>query len=381
MALKIAIIGGSVGGLFAAVLLDRAGFDVQVHERSRAGHGGRGAGLVAQHAVFRLLREIGCEHVARVGVTARERIFLDRDGSVAHRVQTPQTQISWDLLWASLRRALPEGRYANGRVAEAVRQGPTEASVRFADGTTVSADLVIAADGLGSVLRGAVAGAAARPVYAGYAAWRGLVPETALVDEASMLSERFAFYQTPGSQTLGYLVPGADGSVKAGHRRYNWVWYRPADGEAALAAALTDRDGRRHDHSLPPGAMSDPAVDRLRRDAARLLPPAFARVIGAEPVPFVQAIHDLRSPRMVSGRIALLGDAAFVARPHTAMGVAKAAADAMALRDRLVGQADPVAALALYEQDRFEENDAIVSRGIRLGQSLQPAVPEGRSAG
>ena len=70
MALKIAIIGGSLGGLFAAVLLDRAGFDVRVFERSLTGLDGRGAGLVAQRPVFRLLREIGCNHVARIGVTA-----------------------------------------------------------------------------------------------------------------------------------------------------------------------------------------------------------------------------------------------------------------------------------------------------------------------
>lgn len=193
-----------------------------------------------------------------------------------------------------------------------------------------------------------------------------------------MLSERFAFCEMPGSQALGYLVPGADGSVRAGQRRYNWVWYRPAEGQAGLAAALTDRDGRRHAHSLPPGAMSGPAVDRLRADAARLLPPAFARVIRAELAPFVQAIYDLRSPRMVAGRIALLGDAAFVARPHTAMGVAKAAADAMALRDRLAMHLDPVAALAGYDRDRREEDDAMVTIGIRLGHSLQPAVLEGR---
>jgi 2-polyprenyl-6-methoxyphenol hydroxylase-like FAD-dependent oxidoreductase len=71
-ALRIRIVGGSLGGLFAAVLLRAQGHEVRIYERSASGLAGRGAGLVAQPELFAILRAIGCEHVARVGVVARE---------------------------------------------------------------------------------------------------------------------------------------------------------------------------------------------------------------------------------------------------------------------------------------------------------------------
>src|SRR6266404_707051 len=63
--LKIAIAGGSLGGLFAAALLHAAGHEVTVFERSKHGLEGRGAGLVGQREIFAILRAVGCEHVAR----------------------------------------------------------------------------------------------------------------------------------------------------------------------------------------------------------------------------------------------------------------------------------------------------------------------------
>ncbi|MFP3787317.1 2-polyprenyl-6-methoxyphenol hydroxylase, partial [Burkholderia sp. SIMBA_024] len=78
--------------------------------------------------------------------------------------------------------------------------------------------------------------------YAGYVAWRGLLPENKLPPGASILLDRFAFYVKSGVHILGYLVPGPKGETTPGQRRYNWVWYRPIN-EAGLASTLTDRDG------------------------------------------------------------------------------------------------------------------------------------------
>ncbi|MDR6952070.1 2-polyprenyl-6-methoxyphenol hydroxylase-like FAD-dependent oxidoreductase [Ancylobacter sp. 3268] len=368
--MRIVIAGGSVGGLFAAELLRRAGHDVTIYERSSSGLEGRGAGLVAQQEVFAMLREAGVEHVARFGVEARERIVLDRAGAIVHRQATPQTQLSWDRLFRVFRERVPEGSYVGGRAVTGVTQEAGRALVHLADGTTQAADLVIAADGLGSTLRAAVAGPGARPAYAGYVAWRGLVPETAVPAEAAaVLFERFAFYDMPGAQALGYLVPGPDGAIAPGRRRYNWVWYRRSTPEQ-LAEVLTDADGQPHDFSLAPGQMRPEAAEALRADALRLLPPAFAAAVEAEPRPFVQAIFDYAAPRLVAGRLVLIGDAAFVARPHTAMGVAKAAGDAFALRDALAGARELPAALAAFERARLEHGRAVVAYGRRLGASL-----------
>ncbi|MBB6252068.1 FAD-dependent monooxygenase [Nitrospirillum iridis] len=368
--LRIRIVGGSLGGLFAAALLRQDGHDVRVYERSIGGLGGRGAGLVSQRELFALLRAVGCEHVAHIGVVARERIFLDRDGGIAERHATPQTQISWDHLYRTIREKLRDDDYRLGRPVRAVFQDADGARLSFADGGQEEADLVIGADGLGSVVREAVTGVPSPNSYAGYVAWRGLIPEDRVPPEAALLRDRFAFYMMPRSHALGYLVPGPSGETAAGARRYNWVWYRPVPA-AALPATLTDADGRFHPHSLAPGLLPAPVADTLRADAARLLPPPFAAVVAAEPRPFIQAIFDYEAPVMAAGRIALLGDAAFVVRPHTAMGVAKAAGDALALRRYLAETPHLADALALYSHDRCTAGSAIAAYGRRLGAALE----------
>lgn len=370
MSPRILIVGGSIGGLFAAVLLNRAGFDVTVTERSVHGLEGRGAGLVAQREVFDILREVGVEHVAQIGVEARERIYLDHAGTIIHQQHTPQTQLSWDVLFRTFRELLPDARYQIGRRAVDVIPAADGVRVRYADGGDERADLLIGADGIGSAVRAAVSGPESLPEYVGYATWRGLLPEAAVPKVAAgQLFDRFAFYEMPGSHILGYLVAGADGSTAIGRRRYNWVWYRRYTPDA-LDAVLTDAGGERRPFSLAPGHMRPEIVDAMRADAARLLPPSFAAAVTAEPRPFIHAIFDYAPAHMVAGRIALMGDAAFVARPHTAMGVAKAAGDAFALRNALRATPDIDAALAAYEAERAPVGRSIVAYGQRLGRSL-----------
>lgn len=367
---RILIVGGSIGGLFAAVLLNRAGFDVTVTERSIHGLEGRGAGLVAQREVFDILREVGVAHIAQIGVEARERIYLDRAGDIIHRQRTPQTQLSWDVLFRTFRELLPDSRYQKGRRAVDIRQGLEGVRVRYADGGEERADVVIGADGIGSAVRSAVCGPHSVPDYVGYATWRGLVPEAEIPSAAAeQLFERFAFYEVPGSQILGYLVPGSDGATAVGRRRYNWVWYRSYAPDE-LHAMLTDASGVRRPFSLAPGHLRPEVVAAMRADAERLLPPSFAAAVGAEPRPFIHAIFDYAPAHMVAGRVALMGDAAFVARPHTAMGVAKAAGDAFAPRNALRATPNIEAALAAYEAERAPVGRSIVAYGQRLGQSL-----------
>ncbi|MDF0488349.1 FAD-dependent monooxygenase [Sphingomonas sp. H39-1-10] len=362
--MRIVIAGGSLAGLFAAGLLRRAGHEVIVFERSRGGLAGRGAGLVPQEEVFTALRALGLDHLAAVGVVARERIFLDLDGSVAGRVATPQMQISWDHLYSGLRDLLGERDYTLGRLVAGAGQGNGAAWLEFEDGSRETADLVIGADGVGSAVRGAVIGMEQHARYTGYVAWRGIIAESALPEPvADILLDRFAFYTADRTQALGYVVPGPAGELDIGRRRYNWVWYRRADD---LAATLTDRAGRAHPFSLAPGQLTDEARARLRQDSATLLPPQFRTALLAEPNPFVQAIFDYEAPQMIRGRLALVGDSAFVARPHTAMGVAKAAGDALALASALAKHSvEP--ALQAYQQARLRNGRAIVDYGRKLG--------------
>ena len=99
--------------------------------------------------------------------------------------------------------------------------------------------------------------------------------------------------------------------------------------------------------SLPPGAVAARVVEAVRADARRLLAPVIAEVVSGVAEPFVQAVFDIEVPRMVHGRVCLIGDAAFAVRPHAAAGTAKAAADAWELAAQLAAhRGDLDAALA-----------------------------------
>ncbi|MBB6487823.1 FAD binding domain-containing protein [Rhizobium lusitanum] len=365
--LKIRIIGGSLGGLFAGILLQRDGHDVKIYERSSSGLAGRGAGLVGQRELFQILRMIGCEHVARIGVVAKERIYFNKDGGVAELLATPQTQISWDVLYATVLSHLAPNSYLTGHPVDQLIETAQGVRLTFADGNTEDADLVIGADGLGSVVR-SLLNEQSRNEYAGYVAWRGLIPEAALPTEASILLDRFAFYVARGIHVLGYLVPGQQGELETGKRRYNWVWYRPVL-QRDLRALFTGAEGRVYEHSLPRGELADERLQALRRDAVSALPPQFALAVETEPQPSIQGIFDYEAEHMVSSRLALLGDSAFVVRPHTAMGVSKAAGDAIALRDALSGSDDLAEALAQYQRQRLPVGREIAAYGRRLGAS------------
>jgi 2-polyprenyl-6-methoxyphenol hydroxylase-like FAD-dependent oxidoreductase len=365
----IAVVGGSIGGLFAATLLTRAGHRVTVLERSVHGLARRGAGLVAQQELFELLHRVGRDDAARVGVVAQERITLAGDGRVVQRDPTPQTQLSWDHLYDVLRSLLPTEDYRLSSPVERVESTGQHAVVQFAGGLRERFDLVIGADGLNSVTRAAVAPEHQANSYVGYVTWRGLIAESALpADAAVTLLDRFAFFTGPNAHMLGYLVPGPAGEVHRGSRRYNWVWYRPMTADQ-LGDLMAGCGRPRESVSLAPGELPSELRDALVADGLRELPRPFAAAVEAEDEPFLQAIFDYVPPRLARGRVALLGDAAVMVRPHTAMGAAKAAGDAMTLAS-LLAELPLGQALPRYDHERLAVGRAISDYGRRLASSL-----------
>ena len=244
-------------------------------------------------------------------------------------------------------------------------------AIVHAAGKTFDADLVIASDGLRSNVRRQFA-SDTNPLYAGYVAWRGVCAESALSNlTRTTVFDHFGFGFPDGEQIIGYPVTGASNQSLPGERRYNFVWYRPAHSEAALARLLTDANGVHHPQGIPPHKIDERHLRALREAANERLAPQFAEVIEKTAQPFLQAIWDVSSTRIAFGRVALMGDASFVARPHVGMGVTKAAKDAMALVDCIKTDGATPEALARYEALRLAPNRAVVNRGRALGRYLK----------
>ena len=123
--------------------------------------------------------------------------------------------------------------------------------------------------------------------------------------------------------------------------------------------------------SIPPPLIHRDAIAEMRADAERLLAPQFRQIVKLIEEPILQPIYDLESPRIAFGRVAIVGDAAFVARPHVAAGVSKAADDAAALASALTAESNVESALKRYEAARLPENHRIIERARHLGAYLQ----------
>ena len=278
---------------------------------------------------------------------------------------------AWERVYRLLRDAFPPERYHRASGLAGFELGADSVQARFSDGETIEADLLVGADGIRSTVRQQALPSAV-PLYAGYCAWRALIAEDAFPpDVHSDLFEYMTFTLPPGEQFLGYPVAGPDNDLRPGHRRYNMVWYRPADERNKLPWLLTDERGTTHAISIPPPLIRREAIAEMRADAERLLGPQFRQIVKLIEEPILQPIYDLESPRMAFGRVAILGDAAFVARPHVAAGVSKAADDAAALAQALQGEPDVPAALRHFEAARVAENYRIIERARHLGAYLQ----------
>ncbi len=364
---RAVIIGGSVGGLFAAHLLRQAGWEVAVHERAAAGLGDRGTGIGTRPELFAAMRRAGIATEASLGIDVLGRVALGADGRTIDERPVRAVTSAWSRIWRPLREALPDALYHEARALVRIEQRAAGVTAVFASGEQAEADLVVAADGLHSTVRAQLLPEVA-PRYAGIVAWRGVVEPDELAPELHELMFRHMVFGFPdGELMLSIPMPRPQG--QAGERCCHFVWFRPAD-ERTLAALCTGASGQAHGLSIPPPLIRPELVADIKRDAAALLAPQLAALVTGTAQIILQPIFDLESPKLAFGRVALLGDAAFVARPHVASGVMKAALDAESLADALGAGGGVEAALLRYDTDRQPYGAWLVERGRHIGATI-----------
>ncbi|MBL8309122.1 MAG: FAD binding domain-containing protein [Burkholderiales bacterium] len=375
---KIIVVGGSLGGLLVANLLHRSGHDVQLLEKASQALDARGAGIVTHPPLVDALHRAGVPRDAEMGVRVTERVTLNVSGEVASVIELPQVLTSWGRLYSQLRAALPDARYHTGVELTNVEQANAGVIAHTSRGV-FQGELLIASDGLRSTVRQQFA-PEIQPCYAGYFAWRGVCDEASLSKRTrDTLFGRFGFGLPDGEQMIGYPVAGAQHSTVVGERRYNFVWYRSAP-EAELIELLTDADSNYYPTGIPPHRVNWRKVHQMRHDAQTILAPQFAEIVEKTAQPFLQAIYDVSSTQIAFGRVALMGDASFVARPHVGAGVTKAAADALALVESIAEAGATPAGLERYQDVRLIAGQETVQRGRDLGRYMQAqSTVNGRS--
>lgn len=375
------IVGASYAGLCAAAALQANNWRTTVLERStdRLRSGG---GVVVQR---RMAEYLEAHNLASSGVTsvpARMRMIYQPDGSILRLPETARSYTAWDVLLREFEQTVGEENIRRGCTLASIEQTSDKAYAVLADGNRLEADLLVAADGVGSRSRQLLL-PGSDPSYAGYVAWRGTVDEKALPREIrENCADTFCSYTGDQTNVVAYEIPGPDGSVEPGTRRVNWVWYvNVAPGED-LECLFVGTSGRKKRSTLPRGEARAETIERMLESARNLLPPKFAAIIEATPEPFAQAVLDYQAPQLFFGRSVLIGDAACLIRPHLGSGTAKAVEDAVSLADAACGpDFGDRGCLRAWEQVRLDEHHALAEQAKAVARRSGLGFVEADGAG
>jgi 2-polyprenyl-6-methoxyphenol hydroxylase-like FAD-dependent oxidoreductase len=327
--LNVGIVGGSIAGCSAAILLGREGHDVQVFERSRGGLVGRGGGIGTPGPVLENLMEqdvvdakfphISCSTMPFIIRTTSD----ERFGHIPWEMPLNLKAFHWSALWNDLRKRVPDEIYHRGhQVVNAKNNGADTVTLQFIDETEADFDLVLFADGYQSLGRQLLFPEVDLK-YRGYMLWRGLINENEMEASTPLGNTvpRLSYQNLPGNFVV-YFVPNQDGSIREGDRIFNWAAYIPIP-EDELPEFMVDHNGDSHEGTIPPGMMRPEEEQRLKRLMRDNLPTYYGDIVSKTRDTYVQLIYTVRLPAYHEGRLCLIGDAGMVAQPFTGSGVFK----------------------------------------------------------
>ncbi|MBW4464247.1 MAG: FAD-dependent urate hydroxylase HpxO [Pegethrix bostrychoides GSE-TBD4-15B] len=352
--LKIVIIGAGIGGLTAGIALKQAGYQVEIYDRVRELRP-VGAGISLWSNGVKVLNRLGLgQQMAKIGGQMDRMQYRSKTGELLNDVDllpliTEVGQRPYPVARAELQEMLRQA-YGDEIKTEhcciGVEQNQQSATAIFENGQRATGDLVIAADGIRSVLRQHVLGEAVQPSYAGYINWNGLVPAS------PDLAPDNSWVIYVGDHKRASMMPVSE-------RRFYFFFDVPLPSD-------TPADPSRYQAELFEHFKG--WADPVQRLIERIDPDKTAR----------PPIHDIRPfERFVRGRVALLGDAAHATCPDLGQGGCQALEDAFVLMQYLMTTNVTVEyALSRYEQDRMARANPVVEKARKRAEMIHGKDPE-----
>ncbi|WP_306259242.1 FAD-dependent monooxygenase [Pararhizobium sp. IMCC21322] len=371
---RIAIIGGSIAGCTAAILMRKAGHQVEIFERSKRGLIGRGGGVTTTSDMLRQLAELDIIdedfpsspyselHMSKVS---------DEDGDLGRCPlirALDMNCVHWSGLWENMRKRIPDDIYKRGYELVSAENRDDDVVLQFQNGEIVTADLVLFADGYNSLGRKLMFPEIGLE-YRGYSVWRGVVPESE-IENGDQLSihPRFSFRDQQGS-FICYMIPDRDGSNEIGERQFNWACYLPV-ADAELAWFMTDKDGKQRTGTISAGSMRQDQDDELKALAKAQLPAYYSKIIGQSQNNQLQQIYTSQLPAYRKGRMCLIGDAGIMVQPLTGAGVFKLFSNARDLAHAITENSDLETALEGWSVEQTRIANSILSMGLDMEQAF-----------
>ena len=354
---RVAIMGGGIGGLTAALALHQAGAEVAVYEAAPELKE-IGAGVVLHPNAMRVLRALGLEEGVRkiAGTTEFAVTRNGKNGRIITQTSRQKQADTFGINGATVHRAdlldvlaaaVPPAMVSLGKRCLGIEQGEATATARFTDGTETEADVIIGADGIHSAVRGALFGPD-DPRFTGKICYRSVVPAAAVTGQAPDAAANSQWLGPHGTVVL-YPLRGTELINVVAH--YDDARYRHESWIAECdRAEVLERYADWHESLL--------------------------RVFAAGGTWYKWALYDRDPiPRWTRGRVTLLGDAAHPMLPYLGQGACQAIEDGAVLATALTTESDPGTALERYERARRPRASRVVLAARERGLSNHASSP------
>lgn len=374
--MKIGIVGGSIAGCFAAILLQREGHEVTVFERSKKDLEGRGGGVGTLAALFRQLqteklieKDFPSFKISQLSFVGKKET-AEPYGRIAHSFPMNFHVFQWNALWKSLRKKIPNTHYKKGvKIVKAIFKEDRKVELYSQNGEVESFDLVLFADGYKSLGREIIF-PEKKLKDRRYVLWRGLLSESKVPDEGHLNDAilRLSYKNEPGHNVM-YFIPNKNGSIQPGERIYNWAAYIEIPPEQ-LDKLMTDKKGKLRKGTMPPGKLTKANEKKLKEFLAKNTPEYFAKIVNKTKDSYIQVIYNLDLDAYYKKRVCLIGDAGMVVQPFTGSGIFKGYHN---VKDLIAAMKDTKTleeALLLWNKKQLQEGKQILALGDQMEKAF-----------